>query len=362
MIDMIIEDIQTALANVVSEQKEKILLKDALFKLNDLCKKVQSAHSKESEGKHKILKYKESIENKCEEDKDAKQNTEALKRKYQQDFKVYVEKHKQNILSTLTTNYNTKQQSLHSTVDTVKVGDIVTNTTNHEFNREDQDKYLRKWIKVKDKNFYSQIKEDFQSLFADIAQLVDDEFESFKSNLKEKITNGTESNELFKKTIDRSNIDRDKIIMILNDDIFPSCNERIIDSIHSMEKHFEKTTFNVETKRIIQKLTPFNHNRNIDEITKCAEGLLENYKSYLKNQLTDNIKTSLHLSCMKEFDEKKREIDDNIKEYFNSKINYHSNSISLNEKIVNVIEKIQDDIKREINKKCENLAIDLGRK
>ena len=62
------------------------------------------------------------------------------------------------------------------------------------------------------------------------------------------------------------------------------------------------------------------------------------------------------------FDEKTQEINHNVGSYFTCEINTLIKEINLNEKIVNALKKIQDDVKREILYKCENLEFELERK
>ena len=361
-----IDDLQTAIANVVAEHGEKILLKDALHGLKKLCENIQTPDNQSLTEKHEFIIFKENIEKCSEKDKNRKHSQEVLKNKYLKEIDSCIQKHQENIKNAVEIKYKTILAGLLDAVDAdnIGVGDV-TRGREGNFDQDTQHDFLRNWIKNKDKDFSSIIKNNFQPFFAEIVDYVASEFDTFKNdleNIKVDIQSEFEDTVSFKKTIERVNIDRSIIKNTLELVIFSSSTGEI-PSITSMSKYFEKQDFQVDTS-LTKKIVTVGlyKKRTKTEIERYANTLLKEYVGELKNQLARTIENLLTINSTKNFDSKAQEINSNVEKYFSSEINSLIEKISIYGKIVNAVKKIQDDVKRELFDKCKDFEFELERK
>lgn len=357
-----IEVLKNSIYEKVKDKKSAILLEDALHKLDSLCCRL---HSADNPQKHDIIEYKGQTDQALENARKDKRNVEECKSKYDMLFKSISEKYKNEIQREINDKFTDKLEALKNTIDEVMVNEVVPGNLGDNIDKATYEKLLRDWIISRDKKFKENIRSVFLEFFNEIHVVITNKFGSFKNDLNGDIVGAGYKSEFFETYIEKSIIDKDRVIEILKHDIFHSEQDKdsSIKSLDSMEKFYENKKIDIPTGRWVQKAKFRNYDRNPKEITDYADDtLLKPYKNHLKDQLEESIRSILKYSSKNAFDEKSSEIDQDIQKYLRNKIKELGDTISLNEKIIDAIEKIQDDVKREIKKKCEILTDNLRRK
>ena len=356
-----IEELKNSIYEKVKDRKSAILLEDALHKLDSLCSKL---HSEDIPQRHDIIEYKRQTVQASENARKDKRNWEECKSRYDMLFKSISEKYKNEIQREINDKFNDKKEALKNAIGAVKIDSVVPGNLDNNIDKDTYEKLLHDWIISRDKKFKENIRCVFLEFFNEIHVVITNKFCSFKNDLNGDIVGAGYKSEFLKTHIDQSIINKDRVIEILKHDIFYSEQDKdsSIKSIDSMEKFYEHTKFKISKNSPWRKLFHWTPSRNVKEITDYAEELLIQYKNHSQNQLEDSIKDTLKYSSQRAFNEKSAEIDQAVQKYLRNKIKELGDTISLNEKIIDAIEKIQDDVKREIKKKCEKLTDDLRRK